>query len=81
MTSWGRDVSVITFITVAPVVGALVDRFGERPFMVGGLTLQALGMGWIALSDVDTTRVSRAAISEPIAVRATTHPVGVLLPV
>jgi EmrB/QacA subfamily drug resistance transporter len=39
----------ITFITVAPVVGALVDRFGERPFMVGGLTLQALGMGWIAL--------------------------------
>ena len=26
----------ITFITVAPVVGALADRFGERPFMVGG---------------------------------------------
>ena len=39
----------VTFITVAPLVGALVDRFGERPFMVGGLTLQALGMGWIAL--------------------------------
>jgi EmrB/QacA subfamily drug resistance transporter len=39
----------ITFITVAPVVGTLVDRFGERPFMVGGLSLQALGMGWIAL--------------------------------
>jgi EmrB/QacA subfamily drug resistance transporter len=39
----------ITFITVAPLVGTLVDRFGERPFMVGGLTLQALGMGWIAL--------------------------------
>jgi MFS family permease len=39
----------ITFITVAPIVGTLVDRFGERPFMVGGLTLQALGMGWIAL--------------------------------
>jgi EmrB/QacA subfamily drug resistance transporter len=39
----------ITFITVAPLVGALVDRFGERPFMVGGLTLQALAMGWIAL--------------------------------
>jgi EmrB/QacA subfamily drug resistance transporter len=39
----------ITFITVAPAVGALVDRFGERPFMVGGLTLQTLGMGWIAL--------------------------------
>jgi MFS family permease len=39
----------VTFITVAPVVGALVERFGERPFMVGGLTLQALGIGWIAL--------------------------------
>jgi EmrB/QacA subfamily drug resistance transporter len=39
----------ITFITVAPAVGALADRFGERPFMVGGLTLQALGMGWVAL--------------------------------
>ena len=39
----------ITFITVAPVVGALADRFGERPFMVGGLALQALGMGWVAL--------------------------------
>jgi EmrB/QacA subfamily drug resistance transporter len=39
----------ITFITVAPVVGTLADRLGERPFMVGGLTLQALGMGWVAL--------------------------------
>jgi EmrB/QacA subfamily drug resistance transporter len=39
----------ITFITVAPIVGVLVDRFGERPFMVGGLTIQALGMGWIAV--------------------------------
>jgi MFS family permease len=38
-----------TFITVAPLVGSLVNRFGERVFMVGGLTLQALGMGWIAL--------------------------------
>ena len=25
----------VTFITVAPLVGNLVDRFGERPFMVG----------------------------------------------
>jgi EmrB/QacA subfamily drug resistance transporter len=38
-----------TFITVAPVVGALVDRFGERPFMVAGLSVQAVGLGWIAL--------------------------------
>ena len=39
----------ITFITVAPVAGALADRFGERPFLVGGLTLQAAGLFWIAL--------------------------------
>ncbi len=39
----------ITFITIAPVVGSLVDRFGERPFMVAGLTLQAFAMAWIAL--------------------------------
>ena len=38
-----------TFITVAPVVGALVDRIGERPFMVGGLLLQAAGLTWVAL--------------------------------
>jgi EmrB/QacA subfamily drug resistance transporter len=39
----------VTFISVAPVVGALVDRFGERPFLAGGLALQAVGLGWIAL--------------------------------
>jgi EmrB/QacA subfamily drug resistance transporter len=38
-----------TFITVAPLAGSLVDRFGERRFMVAGLSLQALGMGSIAL--------------------------------
>jgi EmrB/QacA subfamily drug resistance transporter len=38
-----------TFMTVAPLAGALVDRLGERPFMVGGLALQAIGMGWLAL--------------------------------
>jgi len=38
-----------TFITVAPIAGRLVDRLGERPFMVGGLLLQALGLTWIAL--------------------------------
>ena len=38
-----------TFITVAPVAGALADRIGERPLMTVGLTLQALGLGWLAL--------------------------------
>ena len=38
-----------TFITVAPIAGALADRIGERPLMVLGLTLQATGMAWLAL--------------------------------
>jgi MFS family permease len=36
-------------MTIAPIAGTLADRFGERPFMVGGLLLQAVGMGWVAL--------------------------------
>jgi len=38
-----------TFITVAPVAGALSDKIGERPLMVTGLSLQAVGMAWVAL--------------------------------
>jgi MFS family permease len=38
-----------TFITVAPVAGALADKIGERPLMVTGLSLQAAGMAWLAL--------------------------------
>jgi MFS family permease len=38
-----------TFITIAPIAGALSDKIGERPLMVLGLTLQAAGMAWLAL--------------------------------
>jgi EmrB/QacA subfamily drug resistance transporter len=38
-----------TFITIAPGAGALADRIGERPLMVGGLLLQAAGITWLAL--------------------------------
>jgi EmrB/QacA subfamily drug resistance transporter len=38
-----------TLFFVAPVAGKLVDRFGERPFLVTGLALQFVGLGWIAL--------------------------------
>jgi len=38
-----------TPMVVAPIAGALADRFGNRPFMVLGLTMQAIGFGWIAL--------------------------------
>ena len=38
-----------TFITIAPIAGALSDKIGERPLMVTGLILQAAGMAWLAL--------------------------------
>jgi EmrB/QacA subfamily drug resistance transporter len=38
-----------TFLLIGPVAGALTDRIGERPLMVGGLLIQAAGTIWIAL--------------------------------
>ncbi|HUB42698.1 MAG TPA: MFS transporter [Streptosporangiaceae bacterium] len=35
---------------VAPIAGALADRFGNRPFMVTGLAMQATGLGWLAIA-------------------------------
>jgi MFS family permease len=35
-------------MVVSPIAGKLADRFGNRPFMLLGLTLQAIGLGWIA---------------------------------
>jgi EmrB/QacA subfamily drug resistance transporter len=37
-----------TPMIVAPIAGMLADRFGNRPFMVLGLSLQAIGLGWVA---------------------------------
>ncbi|MDQ4048991.1 MAG: MFS transporter [Actinomycetota bacterium] len=37
-----------TPMLVAPLAGALADRFGNRPFMVLGLTFQAIGYAWVA---------------------------------
>ena len=34
---------------VAPIAGVLVNRIGQRPLIVGGLLVQAVGMAWIAL--------------------------------
>jgi EmrB/QacA subfamily drug resistance transporter len=33
---------------ISPLAGALSDRIGRRPIMVGGLTLQAIGFIWVA---------------------------------
>jgi len=38
-----------TPILIAPLAGTLSDRVGRRPFMVAGMALQALGLGWFAL--------------------------------
>jgi EmrB/QacA subfamily drug resistance transporter len=38
-----------TLFVFAPIGGALINRTGERPLIVGGLLLQAVGIAWIAL--------------------------------
>src|SRR5262249_36459928 len=38
-----------TPMLIAPLAGGLADRFGNRPFMVLGMSMQALGLGWGAL--------------------------------
>ena len=55
-----------TFITIAPLAGALADRIGERPLMVTGLSLQALGMAWLAL--IADTGMSYTALLGPFIV-------------
>jgi len=44
---------------VAPLAGIFSERYGSRPFMFAGLTLQALALGWLAtLVSTRTTYVS-----------------------
>ena len=37
-----------TPMLVAPIAGTLADRYGNRGFMIAGLTAQAVGLGWVA---------------------------------
>ena len=37
-----------TLFVTAPIAGAVVNKFGERPLVVAGLLMQAIGLGWIA---------------------------------
>ena len=55
-----------TFITVAPLAGALADRVGERPLLAVGLTLQAAGMAWMAL--IAAPGVEYASLLAPLIV-------------
>lgn len=50
-------------MVVAPIAGALSDRIGGRPFLAGGLALQAIGLGWIAA--ISTADVSYSALVGP----------------
>jgi EmrB/QacA subfamily drug resistance transporter len=36
-------------MVVAPIAGALSERYGNRPFMATGLALQTIGLTWVAL--------------------------------
>jgi EmrB/QacA subfamily drug resistance transporter len=38
-----------TLFVTAPVAGAVVNKFGERPLIVTGLAIQTIGLGWIAM--------------------------------
>jgi EmrB/QacA subfamily drug resistance transporter len=42
-------------IFVAPIAGALSDRIGGRRIIATGLSLQAIGLGWIAAVSTPTT--------------------------
>ena len=38
-----------TLFVFAPLAGSLVNRLGERPLVVGGLLMQAMGIAWVSL--------------------------------
>src|ERR671912_464177 len=52
-------------LIVAPIAGALSDRIGGRPFLAGGLALQAIGLAWIAA--VSTAEVGYVSLVLPFA--------------
>lgn len=53
-----------TLFVFAPLGGRLVNGLGERTLVVGGLLLQAMGMGWIAL--VATPDAAYASLVMPM---------------
>lgn len=55
-----------TLLVVAPLAGALADRFGNEPVLVVGLLVKAAGLGWVAM--VATPETSYAALLIPMIV-------------
>lgn len=37
-------------IILSPIAGQLADKIGNRPFMVAGLTLHGIGLGWFGIT-------------------------------
>jgi EmrB/QacA subfamily drug resistance transporter len=54
---------------IAPLAGAMVDRIGERPFVVVGLLLQATGLAWVAL--IARTGLPFAQMLPPLVIAGT----------
>ena len=51
--SWAGGISLLLFGAGAPVTGALLDRYGPRQIMLGGLTLLGLGVaGTMLMQDL-----------------------------
>lgn len=49
-------------MVVAPLAGVFSERIGSRPFMFGGLALQAIALGWLASeASVDQSYLSMLA--------------------
>lgn len=53
-----------TLFMTAPVAGALVNKAGERPLVVTGLSMQAIGLFWLAM--LAGPGVSYAALVVPL---------------
>ena len=49
-------------MVVAPIAGALSDRIGGRPLMAIGLSLQAIGLGWLAAVSTPTVPYSELVV-------------------
>jgi EmrB/QacA subfamily drug resistance transporter len=55
-----------TPIVVSPLAGALSDRLGRRPIMALGLTMQGVGLGWLAAAS--TVGVGYSSLVVPLIV-------------
>jgi len=53
-------------MVVAPLVGPLSDRIGGRPLLVAGLSLQAVGLAWMAV--IVSTGVSFLSLVPPFVI-------------